>query len=977
MGIVHDQGPIVGRTAELELLSQRLADAHRGQARTVLIGGEAGVGKSRLLSRFVQTARESGAHVLTGACEEHFGDPMPYSPLLEVLETFRHDHGARRAAELGGPTYHQLASFFELGSGPMSNPQQVFLAVRRMLDHIGSTPAPVVLVLEDLHWADRSTLDLVRHLAQADPDDRHLLLVCSYRSRELRRGDPLWQLLAEPTFLRRTERLDLPPFGQADLAEFLAGVAGGQVDPTLVERCLRWSDGIPFFAEQLMAAGALDDPDGIELPDNIRDVILARLSTLGSDALRVLQVAAVAGRAVSRQLLRTVSGLTGTALHDALQECFDLQLLVAGSTKDVYRFRHALLREAVYRSMVRDLQADLHIAMAEALAADPQLSLAEGSAAAEQASHWYQAGDRAQALASAVQAGGTAARTLAFPAAEVQYTRALALWQQVADPEERAGMSRGQLLAATAEAARWSGHVDQAVENIRAAIAQADRDSEVDPLGELHERLATYLWEAGKRAESWKAFQQARTLLEDAPASAVKARVLAGIALGHLQAGRYTDGRKVADTALEMARAVDAQAEEGRALNILGLALGMQGEPEAAEERLSRALEIARAVNRIEDLLRAYGNLGLVLEDAGRLRKAAEVTMTGLREARQLDLADTRQGIVLANNASVVLMLLGEWAAAERIIVESSLDRPPAESLYPRLTLAGIKVARGDYPLARDLLASIENVEHGADPRFLGPLHTIRAELALGEGDLDQAADEVACGVAAVRNRENALELLRLCAVGMRCAADQASRPGGDQPAHADPMAVGDHLARLVADARPEPPTPEAQQLVVLCKAERQRIRGKDTDALWNVVASGWDRLDRPYPAAYARSRQAVAACARGDLESARRTARDAYQAARKLGAEPLAEEVARFAKGMGLDLADRQIEAQTPYGLTEAELEILRYLAEEHGASWIAAERHVSKRTVQTQQRNIYRKLEVHSASEAVRKAREAGLLR
>ncbi|MEO6703214.1 MAG: AAA family ATPase [Jatrophihabitantaceae bacterium] len=961
------EAPFVGRRGELDLLSLRLADARHGRARTLLIGGEAGVGKSRLLARFAETARRSGALVLAGTCEEHFGDPTPFGPLLELLETFRRDHDARRAAELGGPAYSRLAEFFEHGSDSMSSPQHVFVAVRRMLDDL-AVDGPVVLIMEDLHWADPSTLDLVRHLGQAGPDDRHLLLVCSYRSRELRRGEPLWQLLAGATFLRRTERLELAAFERGELAEFLAGAGGGPVDPKLVERCLEWSDGIPFYAEQLMAAGALDNPEDVELPDDMRDVILSQLVDLGPDALKVLRVAAVAGRAMSRQLLRTVSGLQGEALHDALQECFDRQMLVAGHHEDVYRFRHALLREAVYRSTVRDSQVDLHIAMAEALAAEPRLGLTEGSAAVELAGHWYQAGVRPQALASAVQAGDVAVRTLAFPSAEVQYTRALELWQQVADPETRTGVSRGQLFAAAAEAARWSGQPDRALTHLRAAIAEDDRGSD-DRLGELHERLATYLLESGQRADSWEAFEHAKELLKGSPASAVKARVHAGIALGYLQSGRYADGRSVADTALEMARTVGARAEEGRALNISGLALSMLGDP-AAETRLRESLEIARSVNHIEDLFRAYGNLGLVLEHAGRLREAEEVTRTGLDEARQLDLAHTRQGTILANNTSAALVLLGEWDEAEKVIAELSLERPPSESLYPRLTLAEIKVARGEYVQARELLASIEDVEHGEDPRFLGPLYTVRAELALGEGDRKRAAEEVQRGLSAVQAGENALEALRLCAVGMRCAADLASR-GRNRPAA---MTAGDQLARMVWDTRPEPPTAESRQLIELCKAERQRIRSEDTEVVWKLVASGWAALDRPYPAAYARLRQAAAA-ARSDLGGARRHVREAHRAAKELGAEPLGAEVARLAKQLGLKLVDRP--AELPYQMTKAEFAILQYMVEGMDAAAIAEARGVSKRTVEKQLTSLYQKLSVHSAAEAVAKAYREGLFR
>lgn len=958
---MSEESVFVGRDNELDILRRRLSEAGRGTARTVLVGGAAGAGKTSLLDKFATQARETGATILSGACEQHFGDPMPYGPLLEALDTFGRERGEKNARELGGPAYAKLTTFFGLDGASMGAPQQIFFAVRRMLDDIGSA-APVVLVFEDLHWADLSTLDLVRHLAQARPEGRRLLLVCSYRPP--RRRDPLWQLLAGATFLRRTERFELPAFTLDEMRELL-----GRVDRRLAERCLRWSDGIPFYAQQLAATGALAGGDeDVTLPPDIRSVMLARLDELSDDALKVLRVAAVAGRAMSRRLLRAVSGLPTEVLREALQECFDQHMLVAGHEEDVYRFQHALLREAVYQDTVRDTQVDLHVAMAKALAADPGLCLSESSADAEQASHWYQAGVWPAALTFAVQAGQAATRTLAFSSAEVQFDRALRLWQQVEDAQTRSGVTRSRLLLEAAEAARWSEHLDRALELIQQAIRVPDHRDGAVWLGELHERRATYLWEAGRRAESAEAFREAAALLADVPASAVKARVLAGIAMSHLQAGHYQDGSRTAEEALEMAVAVGAVAEEGRALNISGLALGMLGDPQGAP-RLRRSIAIARSVNHIEDLLRAHGNLGLILEHAGQLREAAEVTMAGLDEARRLDLADTRQGIVLANNTSVALVLLGEWEDAEKIIAEVTLDRRPAESIYPRLTLAEIKVARGEFAQARELLASIENVEHGADPRFLGPLHTVRAELALGEGDLARAAREVDRGVAAVRDSENALELLRLCAAGMRCAADQAATdPRGAARA-------GDHLARLAWDARQKASTVEIEQLVELCGAERQRIRGADTVTGWKGVARGWTELDRPYPAAYARWRQAALAVAAGDQEGAREPVRDAYLAAKMLGAGPLRDRLHALARGIGLDLAERQAPAQLPHGLTPAEFQTLRLLCEGNDASRIANARGVAQRTVETQLGRVYAKLGVHSALDAVFRARRDGI--
>ncbi|WP_030434608.1 ATP-binding protein [Actinoplanes subtropicus] len=941
----------IGRTDQLALLGRRLEQVRGGQACTVLIGGEAGIGKSRLVSTFAGVARAAGAHVLAGACEEYFGDPMPYGPLLEVLEAFGREYGTARARELGGPAYERLTAFFDLGGDPIGSPQQVILAVRKMLDAIGAD-APTVLILEDLHWADPSTLDIVRHLGQAGPGDRRLLVLASYRSTELDRGDPLWQLLANSGFLRRVERLELPPLNRRELRELLSAGRRGPVDHDLAERCFEWSDGIPFYAEQLMAAGALENPEDVRLPADTRSVVLARLGVLSEDALKVLRVAAVAGRAMSRRLLREVGEFPPDVLRAAVQECFDRQMLVAGPGEDVYRFRHALLREAVYQTTVRDIQVDLHLAMARALAADSSLCLSEGSAAAELASHWYHAGSRPEALASAVQAGEVAVRQLAFPSAEVQFSRALAVWRQVEDPQRRAGLSHVDLLVRAADAARWSGHVDRAVARIEEAVAEAPAEAG------LRERLGSYLWEAGRGVDAQAAYRRAVELLDGRPTSAVKARSLCGLALGRLQAGRYAEGANLAQAALTMALAAGAVPEQGRALNISGLALGLLGDPEG-EVRLRRAVEIARAADHLEDLFRAYGNLGLILEHAGRLQEAAAVTREGLRTARQLDLAHTRQGALLAGNTSAALVLLGEWDEAEEIITEVSLDRPVLESLYPRLTLAEIKVARGEFDEARELLDAIESVEYGRDPRFLGPLHAVRAELALWERDA-RVVEEVAAGVRAVRAGENTLELLRLCALGMRSAADRQA------------VRDGDELARLARRARGEPSSTEVGQLLLLCRAERQRIRGTDRPSLWRAVADGWEALDRPYPAAYARWRQAVAA---GDRDEAREPLREAYRAAGRLRAEPLRAAVDRSARRLRVDLTERPAAAPLPYDLTQAEFDTLGFRYEGLDPGAIAAKRKVSKRTVETQLRRAYAKLEVHSAAEAITKARREGL--
>ncbi|GAA4256191.1 helix-turn-helix transcriptional regulator [Dactylosporangium darangshiense] len=962
----------VGRGEELDRLRLRLADVRDGEARTVLVSGEGGVGKSRLLQEFIALARTAGAHVLHGSCDESLDGTVPYLPLTEALDGFERDHGDA-AGELGGPSYAMLAGLFDgtAQAGPLGTQPQVFLAVRRMLDHIGDR-APAVLVLEDLHWADPSTLGLVGALARARPEGRRVLLVCSHRPVGAMLDTPLWKLLGNADFLRRVEQFPLPVFTKTELRRFMTDIAGRPVPPELVERCLAWSDGIAFHAELLMTTDVLDRPAS-ELPREVADVMMAQVARVSPATRKVLRVAAVAGRRMSHALLRTASGLPSGELDDALQECLDQRMLVDDQPSGVYRFRHALLREAVYRSRATGTTAELHERMAEALTADPGLSLGDaGTADAEVAYHWHQAGRWPDALAAAVRAGQAAQRTLAFPSAELQFARAVELWDRVADAEARAGLPRVRVLAAAANAARWSGHLGRAVEYTRAAIALVDPVADPDLGGLLQERLGNYLWEDGQRGESPVAYDAAAWLLADRPPSAVKARVLAAQALTDLRRGRHSDGHTKAGEALAMARAVKSRAAEGRALNVSGLALGMRDDPEAGIARLRAAIDIARQVHHLEDLFRAYSNLGLVLEHAGRLAEAAKTNLDGLAEARQLDLQDSRQATVLANNAGTALAQLGRWDEAEAVITETTQSRQIGESLYPRLTLAEILVARGRFEQAHDLLESVSGAEQGTDVRFHGPLHAYQAELALWQDRPADAVRHVRDGIAAVAPSENAVEKLRLYAIGLRCAADRAAaaRTPADKAAA---QATGDELARLANDAvKGRATTAEVEQLVRLCRAERRRIRGEDAAVLWEEVARGW--AGRRYQAAYAQWRTAEAAHASGDEPRAREAARAAYATARALDAEPLRARVEAFAKRARIDLAAARETAPLPFDLTEAEYAILTLISEGHDNARIAAQRGVSLRTVETQISKIYRKLGVHSRADAIVLAHKDG---
>ena len=228
-----------------------------------------------------------------------------------------------------------------------------------------SQRSPVVVVLEDLHWADQASRDLIGFLARTLRSGR-VLLVASYRSDELHRRHPLRPLLGELVRLPGVERLELAPFSRAELAEHLEAIAGVPLAADQLERIYERSEGNPFYAEQLLAAGAGEADVG--LPSTLADVLLARVQGLSEPAQQVLGVAAVAGRRVSHRLLAEVAGWPEAELERGLREGIGAGVLVTDSTTGTYAFRHALLQEVVYADLLPSEQVRLHASYARLLA---------------------------------------------------------------------------------------------------------------------------------------------------------------------------------------------------------------------------------------------------------------------------------------------------------------------------------------------------------------------------------------------------------------------------------------------------------------------------------------------------------------------------------------------------------------------------------------------------------------------------------
>ncbi len=399
---------------------------------------------------------------------------------------------------------------------------RLFELVLGVLDRL-ARQAPLVVIVEDLQWADPSTRDLLAFLVR-NLRDEAVLLVASIRTDELEPRHEVMTFLAELERAERVDRIDLERLGRDDLERLLADELGRAPDRELADRIWQRSGGNPFYAEQLLAAARETGDEA--LPPRLRDVVLARLAAVSPDTQAVLRVAATAGPRIDDELLATVSERPLAAVRDALREAIDRRILVpGGGTLDPHvAFRHALLQEVIRGDLFPGERARLHGRFAEALEAridDRAAGRPAGGplpSAEELAYHWTAAGVERRALPVTIEAGVAAERVYAWQDAHRLYRTALVLWDRVEDPGATTSVDRTDLLVRAAETAVLTGAYRDAVALGAEAIAGIDPAIQPERAATLHERQRWYLWEAGDRAAAADALAEAERLVPARPA---------------------------------------------------------------------------------------------------------------------------------------------------------------------------------------------------------------------------------------------------------------------------------------------------------------------------------------------------------------------------------------------------------------------------------------------------------------------------
>lgn len=973
-GVAQTSRSLIGRDAELgELISllavspSAVADHDGGH---VLLSGDAGVGKTRLLQELGARAGAEDWEVYLGHCLDFGDSAVPYLPFTEIIDglvTRLPD-----VVEGVAAVYPVLARLQPvrrmLGAAPEEGAlerSQLFEAAHALFD-AASEKAPTLLVFEDTHWADQSTRDLLTFLFTR-PFGGTVRVVASYRADDLHRRHPLRRQVAEWARLRGVSRQALEPLGDDDVRTRVT-----ELDPTAHEDQIRnviaRADGNAFYVEELVAV--CDEP-GTWLPDELAGVLLVRLDRLEEGSRQLVRIASVAGRKVAHDLLAAVAELSDAALDDALRGAVEANVLVAGSGG--YWFRHALLGEAVYDDLLPGERVRIHGRYAAALASGVP------GPASELARHARLAGDSPTAIAASVRAGDEAVAVGGPDEAAQHYQQALSLMAAAASSEDDALV---ELIVKAGDALVAAGQAERAGKLAREQLDRLDRLGPDAP-GLWRAQLLTIIVESGfayvDGADNMPLAEEAVAALPvDAP-PAIRARVLSVHARMLLIAKRPDEAVDFAQEALELAEGLG---RAGLAADLaVTLARGTGRIPwQEMARRIATAAERAERAGALHAELRAWMMLGLANVHGWDLDAAAAAFGRGHERALTMGVPwapyafdcriyvawihymrgrwDVALAVTDVNGAPAVL---AAWLDSMRLTIEQARGadvRVEAEALRPYWTQ---EVATANYA------AVIEMVD------------------AARRGDADGIAASYDAAVAAIRLAYSEWfgARLRLATVAAGQLAGLIARQSAAERvtslAHIEQWL--DDGRRVTAAQTAEDPAdwgPEGRAWCARLEAEALRARwlAAEVPPPVDELVTAWRGAEAAFAAmgdvpdlAEIRVRLAGILRASGDVAAAREVADLARAAARSLGAAPLLEELT----SVGSASLRASVSSDA---LTAREAEILALVAEGRSNGEIGKQLYISTKTVSVHVSNILAKLGAAGRTEAAAIARRRGLL-
>ncbi|GAB3985171.1 LuxR family transcriptional regulator [Plantactinospora veratri] len=955
---------LVGRQSELAVLRDALKRVRTDEPTALLVGGEAGVGKSRLIEEFGRHAVAEGNQLLVGQCLELGEQGLPFAPFAAALrQVLRRDgpaafEGYEREFARLLPELDRLGAV-PAGADTRSAPDAPGLSLDPHRGYLFELVAglftrlaaqrPLVLVIEDLHWADRSTRDLIAFLARAVRPPR-VLLICTYRSDELHRGHPLRPFLAELDRARGVERLELDRLDREGTGQVLADLFGFEPSDRAIDTIHDRTQGNPFFVEELAAAS---DPSGCaDLPDTLRDLLLARVDRLPEPAQRVLRIAGAGGTRIAHELLAEVAGVPETELEEALRAAVAAQLVVADPDGG-YEFRHALVREAVHDDLLPGEHARLHARYAAAIEAQPQL-VADGRVPAELAHHWYAAHDYPRALTAAWAAAEAAGSRYAYAEQGRLLERVLELWEQVPDAEQRLGRDHLAVLEATLSATSTAGDYGRALALTRALLTELDGAAEPVRTARVRLLRGRLLRILGK-SDGAEDLRAAYALVADVDGDPQRARLLAEIAFQIARVDR-AEGARIAAEAVAAATALADEDAVLSATLAAGWVCSRAVSSDAGLADLRRAVELARAAGDPQALVTALVVSSDALCEVGRYAESAEAAAAGYAEARRVGINRSTGAFLLSNQAEA-LIALGRWDEADELCGQAArLDLPGINGYHWLQLRAGLRLARGQVGADELVARALGFLRRPYLPLEL-PLHELRVEAALAGGDVPAAVE----AARALLNR--------------RLHTDpRYAWPALAAAARAAVAAADPELAERVRAARTGLAARYPAEVAYAAQVSATLAEAAEAVPCWQETVAAWRVDGQRYPLGRALFWLAEAAATAGDRTLAASALEEVSTIAGELAAVPLAEQAATLARRLGLRTGPGA--APGTDLLTAREQEVLRLVAEGHSNSRIAQRLYISPKTASVHVSRIIAKLDVANRIEAAAVAHRLGLL-
>jgi len=959
---VADRLTIVGRDSEIAEVAEALDAALGGMPSVLLIGGDAGIGKTALVDQLAALATERRVRVLRGACLDISAN-IPFRPVVEALRPLLDDLHKARAAGRIQPALGRLSDLVREGGGGSALPAGELFDLLRQCLHEASSAGPLVLAVEDMHWAEQSTRDLLTAVAGAVSGS--MVIVLTYRTDDLHRRHPFRSCLVGLARLRASRRMELEPLDVAGVAALVSRRTGVEAPANHVSALLARAEGNPLYTEEILAAEARKE----RLPDRLSDLLMSRIEALSESTRHLMRVASVTGSRIDTELLPDLAGLTTEHVEAGLIEASDFNVVVRRG--DRLEFRHGLIREAVYDGLLPDERSRLHARVAATLAdrtvADGPDTLAQQSRLAY---HWYAAHHLPEALAASFEAGRLALR-FGAPEAAVHLDRVLALWDQVAEPSQRTGVEKTDVLRLAALVADFGGDNDRVVSLIRSALELVGRDT--DPLA-ASRVYTTYAWVGGGGVEGLidieDAVDRAVSFAEHGGECREIAEALAAQADWRMRHGRFSEAERIARRAAEAADRVGYDMAECLALRVLSTTHRAFGRFDEGDAEQRAAMTVLRRAGLQAVLLREEADLAWELLLRGELERCIELGRQVTERASAAAMG--AEWFLGMEQTAVALIYAGRLDEAERCLEE--LHASGEQPRRWRLMHSAHLLAGGHVEAATDLVRDDLLLPRPVDVLAGSPdLFEHRVALLLASGATDVALTRVRTQLDLLASEfAPMLEVVAL-ASGFRAAA----------AAKADRIDLPTDLLSLL-EARWQRLEGEwvtawdstwyGSQLLT-GRAWRTRARGETEPKSWQAAVDRWAASGFHLAALALSPRLAEDLLRVGCRDEAREVLVTTHAQARRRGMQGIAEDVSALARRNRITLpggADREPSALMH--LTPREREVLDLLVAGATNRSIAEALVISQKTVSVHVSNLLAKLGATNRGQAAAIARESG---